>query len=233
MNGITIGGRSIHYTIDEEEDQDSELKDLPDMGDMTLAVLDDSGGVFAAPRISGATDLFVSGVDSESHAGASRARGSIGTVVELAAGESTTVAFAVAWRFPNQRPPIADIKDTGHYYAKRFPSSLAVVAQHAGDHEASYARTRLWHDTWYDSTLPHWLLDRTFVNTSILATSTCLRFESGRLWGWEGVGCCAGTCQHVWHAKRLRLLIVRQRVLSRQPIAKRRRSKTSLNALQV
>ena len=95
--------------------------------------------------------------------------------------------------------PLSDIKDKGHYYAKRFPSSLSVVTQHADDHEASYARTRLWHDTWYDSTLPHWLLDRTFVNTSILASGTCLRFESGRLWGWEGVGCCAGTCSHVWH----------------------------------
>ena len=177
------------------------LDGRPDMGDMTLAVLDAGEGVFgAAGTQNGETDpSFEAGASSTRSATRVRPVGTVGKTVSLQPGEEATVSFVVAWRFPNQRMPIPDIKDTGHYYAERFPSSLAVVTQHAAGHDAAYARTRLWHDTWYDSTLPHWLLDRTFVNTSILATSTCLRFESGRLWGWEGVGCCAGTCTHVWH----------------------------------
>ena len=155
------------------------LDQRPDMGDMTLAILDDGAGVFSAPQ----------------DAPAQRPKGSVGKTLTLAPGEETAISFVVAWRFPNHKAPVGK----GHYYAERFPSSLAVVEHHAGAHEASYQRTRLWHDTWYDSTLPHWLLDRTFLNLSTLATTTCLRMEGGRFWGWEGVGCCAGTCSHVWH----------------------------------
>jgi len=42
-------------------------------------------------------------------------------------------------------------------------------------------------------------MHRSFANTSTLATTTCHRFGTGRFWAWEGVGCCHGTCTHVWH----------------------------------
>ncbi len=186
---------------DQSANANEPLEQRADMGDMTLAVLDAGEGVFGAAEVpdGGSDPYFEAGAETSRSATQDRPVGVVGKTLSLQAGEEATVSFAVAWRFPNQRMPIANVKDQGHYYAKRFPSSLAVVTQHAAEHDAAYARTRLWHDTWYDSTLPHWLLDRTFVNTSILASGTCLRFESGRLWGWEGVGCCAGTCSHVWH----------------------------------
>jgi non-lysosomal glucosylceramidase len=124
--------------------------------------------------------------------------GGITRSVRLVPHATQTVTFAIAWHFPNSDLGVPDAK-TGAYYAHKFPDAAAVATYVAREHARLSRETRLWHTTWYDSTLPHWFLDRTFANTSILATTTAHRFGTGRFWGWEGVGCCWGTCTHVWH----------------------------------
>jgi uncharacterized protein (DUF608 family) len=114
--------------------------------------------------------------------------------MSLEPGKEATATYLIAWHFPN-----LSLKDGGRHYASRFSSARAVAEYVAENYDRLAGQTRLWHDTWYDSTLPYWFLDRTMANTSILATSTCHRFRNGRFWGWEGVGCCEGTCTHVWH----------------------------------
>lgn len=121
--------------------------------------------------------------------------GALSRRLSLRPGASATVTFLVAWHFPNLR---MDKLPPGRFYAKRFASALEVADYVSRNYRRLSRETRLWHDTWYDSTLPYWFLDRTFLNASILATSTCCRFGDGRFYGWEGVGCCAGTCGHVW-----------------------------------
>ena len=116
----------------------------------------------------------------------------------LRPGESQTKIAVIAWHFPNTNLPVDDSR-TGNHYASRFHDAASVVSYVRSHFDRLSRQTKLWRDAWYGGSLPHWFLERTFVNTSILATSTAHRFASGRFWAWEGVGCCAGTCTHVWH----------------------------------
>jgi uncharacterized protein (DUF608 family) len=172
------------------------LEDQPDFGTMGLGLLE--------PQ---ATDVAAAGVDAgkarqEPLAGAPAADepmdgkliGALARKLSLAAGQAAAATFLIAWHFPNLR-----MKDGGRFYATRFQSAAEVAQYVARNFDSLSRQTRLWRDTWYDSTLPYWFLDRTFLNTSILATSTCHWFKTGRFYGWEGVGCCEGTCTHVWH----------------------------------
>lgn len=121
--------------------------------------------------------------------------GSLKRKLKLAPGTSAKATFVVSWFMPNLQlrrlPP-------GRFYGTKFTSAAEVARYVAAHYSRLTQETRLWHDTWYDSSLPYWFLDRTFLNTSILATSTCYRLGNGRFYGWEGVGCCEGTCGHVW-----------------------------------
>ena len=182
-------------TFSDQPPVSGRLDDLFDYGTMGLALLDPQADDLALPRCT----LPVA--PAEGPAGVSldqKLIGALGRKLALAPGQAATVTFVVAWHFPHDR--IQNLPNVGpRHYAKRFNSAAEVAAYVAKNFAALAAQTKLWHDTWYDSTLPYWFLDRTFLNTSILATSTAHWFAaSDRFWGWEGVGCCEGTCGHVW-----------------------------------
>ena len=124
--------------------------------------------------------------------------GSLGRTLKLAPGESATVTFAVTWFFPNLNH-LPGLKEQGRWFANQFDSALSVARYVAANEHRLTADTFLWNKIWYDSTLPTWFLDRTFLNISIMATSTSYRLKNGRYWAWEGVGDCAGTCGHVYY----------------------------------
>ena len=158
------------------------FEQLPDFGELCLGVLGQ------ARSWDGNRDTSGLRLDAEA--------GELTGALELAAGESRELVFLLGWRFPNLRNAGRLV---GREYASRFGSADAVVRSLARELTRFEADTRRWHETYYDSTLPRWLLDRIGSTNSILASATCQRWADGRFWGWEGVGCCHGTCGHVWN----------------------------------
>lgn len=145
-----------------------------DFGTMVLAALDESATVKAETM------------------------GSVSCAIDLAPGEEKTFSFFFAWHFPNG----GKLPGPGVYrplYTKRHQSADAVALAFAKDHSRLRDLTLRWVKTWQDSTLPRWLLDRAILTTNTLQTTNCHFLENGRFWAWEGVGCCPGTCAHVWH----------------------------------
>ncbi|MDF7825979.1 GH116 family glycosyl hydrolase [Pontiellaceae bacterium B12227] len=129
----------------------------------------------------------------------------IGTQVQLEAGESREFTFLISWHFPVVRiaedyswRTIAEQNE----YATRFKDAEDVAAYVAEHFDRLSSQTKLWVNTWNDSTLPQWLLDRTIVTADTLQTANCNILADGtggRFWAWEGIRLCHGTCTHVWH----------------------------------
>ena len=187
---ISVGG----ITFSDTPGDGTPLVDIPDYGSMALALL-------GAPAQIGIANSKI-GLEGESSNDASVPLpqpliGTIGRTIKLNPGESSIVTFVMAWNFQNVNLPA--LGKSKRYYSNRFENAQAVAAYVATNLQRLESTTRLWRDTWYDSTLPYWFLDREFVNTSTLATGGCYRLADGRFYAFEsGSGCCPGTCTHVW-----------------------------------
>ncbi len=145
--------------------------------------------------------------------------GALAVPVTLKPGEEKCVVFILAWQLPNRYVNwdqsfmgVGDKKSRfwlGVMYANWFRSATDVVRYVAQNFERLGRETRLWRDTFYDSTLPYPLLDAVSSQASIIRTPTCVWLEDGNFHGFEGCcgastghcegsGCCPLNCTHVW-----------------------------------
>ena len=126
----------------------------------------------------------------------------------LKPGETKTASFILSWHFKktkkvhltayrmiNKKP---FIKLSDNTYARLYTDASDVAENIQENFTQLNNETRKWRDTWYDSTLPHWFLDRTFLNTSILASATSTLIDDFLFYGSEGNNQGAGTVTHVW-----------------------------------
>ncbi len=194
---------------DSPRQEPGKLEDRPDYGTLSLGMLTAPGpsaaGLIAVESIDRAAlpaSAFAPASPSATAPNTARAVGSIGRRVSLQPGQSATFTFIIAWHFDGLWRDYITFLQGGdklrRHYGLRFKNAPQVVEYVASSFESLASRTRLWRDTWYDSTLPYWFLDRAMASATALATSTCYRFDNNRFYGWEGTYCCAGTCTHVW-----------------------------------
>jgi non-lysosomal glucosylceramidase len=191
---------------DSERRDLGEIEDQPDAGSLSLAMILPAGTSKEDTAINSSLNtqelpasLFRASKPSPDQ---KRPAGCIAAKTTLKPGESKTFEFLIAWHFAKPWRDYVGFLTDGpklkHHYASRFKTAMGVI-DHAVKHkDRLVATTRAWHETWYDSTLPWWFLNRSIASATALATSTCMRFDNNRFYAWEGTYSCVGTCTHVW-----------------------------------
>jgi len=137
----------------------------------------------------------------------------------LKPGESKIVRLLIAWYVPETdlrygRDPknvtqseescSCQIPRTYRpWYAGRFKDVYELAEYWRTNYRKLRHRTRLFTDTFYDTSLPAEVVEAIGANLTILKSPTVLRQTDGRLWCFEGCsddrGCCHGSCTHVWN----------------------------------
>jgi len=192
-----------HINIDQVELSDKPHKrpvgpidKLSDYGSMVLALAENGASPSSVRGLLADTGHWAAKLHTEDNVAypvTERRSTALSTrIVEIAPGAKRTFTFVLAWFFPHHQH--------GHEYANRFNGASQVAHYVLDNYKRLAGNTRQWHQTYYqDSTLPRWLLFRLHSTVCNLATGTCQWWQNGRFWAWEGVGCCAGTCTHVWN----------------------------------
>ncbi len=89
------------------------------------------------------------------------------------------------------------------WYAGRFDSVEDVASSWRARYDTLRGCSALFRDALFDTTLPPEVTEAVAANLTILKSPTVLRQTDGKLWCFEGctdsVGCCAGSCTHVWN----------------------------------
>ena len=147
---------------------------------------------------SGRFDKFESSISTSATAPGQTTNCALAATVSLAPGEKVEVPFLFAWHYPNKYAQNGEWM--GCHYATKWTNARAVVRHAAADYQALCKKTEQFRETFYDSTLPYWMLDGITANSATIRhIGVVFRIANGDVYGWEGSnGSCEPTCTHVW-----------------------------------
>lgn len=146
----------------------------------------------------------------------------------LDAGASKTIHIKFAWYSPDTNLTMGErakdndedcsnmaaqlnsfkVDDTTYkfykpWYASKFKSIQEVAGYWRVHYDELLHKTKLFNQSFFNTTLPAGVIEAVSSNLSILKSPTILRQYDGRLWCWEGsdddFGSCHGSCTHVWN----------------------------------
>ena len=196
----------LHMTADKE-------KDAADYGEMVLAVMEPDAEATASWESLDAlaTEFTETGSITGSASAGPSAKGetldvALAVPFVLQPGEKRTVRFVLTWYFPNipqvRDHQCPDWKHDGYVYANWWPNGLALARDVVARLDELTEQTRRYHESFYQSNLPYWLLDRISSQVAILKSPTVFWAKDGFFGCWEGVsyayGSCPGNATHVW-----------------------------------
>jgi len=174
-------------------------------GDMSIAVLDKKGKASAKWENEAAFETELSsqkkGIKRYSASITDSICGSVSKSFTLNPRESKTVTFVISWYFPNLKNDSPGCPgDVGRMYSNWFDNSIDVSNYIADNFEMLSTATHKYRDAMYlESTLPYWFLQRTAASSANMASAALEWWRNGRMYSYEGVGFCFGTCGHVWN----------------------------------
>jgi non-lysosomal glucosylceramidase len=134
--------------------------------------------------------------------------GTLGLMATIEPFGEVTLPFILAWNFPNFLDYFDIVREQRgkifrNHYAERFGDAWA-AAEHLFQNLPQLEKeTRLFHEIFYTTTLPPYVLDAVSSQAAITRTTTCFWLEGGKFFGFEGCndqgGCCPLNCGHVWN----------------------------------
>jgi len=134
--------------------------------------------------------------------------GTLGLMAEIEPFGEVTLPFILSWNFPNFVDYFDIVREQRgkmykNHYAERFPDAWASAEYLVKNLPRLEKESRAFHETFFSSTLPPYVLDAVSSQASITRTVTCFWLEGGKFFGFEGCndksGCCPLNCGHVWN----------------------------------